>query len=138
MSQGSKKMCNTSRGANPSEGDPLVRGTFWKRFNQREVNGQDQESIPRPDNSHSHQGMQMLQGLWKHTLTLATGTNHMLPPLGTPSCRLPIHFKGKRWVQQPWWLPRCVFTTHISIQIQNSRNRTHHRRCITSHRQHIY
>jgi hypothetical protein len=57
MSKGLKGMCNTGGGTDPSEGNTLVGGAFWERFNQREVDGQNQESIPRSDNSDSHQGM---------------------------------------------------------------------------------
>src|ERR1700726_3700665 len=116
-------MCNTNRGTDTSKGDTLVGGSLQERLDQREVDGQNQESIPRSDNPRSHQGMWMMQGLQKHTLTLAIRTNHMTPPLGAPRRGLSIHLEGKRRVQQPQCLHRRVLAACISIQVQKSRNR---------------
>ena len=51
MSKSTEGMRDAGGGTDHGEGDPLVGGTFREGFNQGKVDGQDQESIPRPDNS---------------------------------------------------------------------------------------
>jgi hypothetical protein len=53
MSKSVEGMCDAGGGIDHGKEDSLVKGTFREGFNQGEVDGQDQKSIPRPTTFHS-------------------------------------------------------------------------------------